>query len=362
MRYSEQDARRAIVLAGRALTEKGLVSRTWGNISARISDDTFLITPSGRAYESLTENDLVAVDIHRLSYDKAGLKPSSEKGIHAAAYRLRRDANFIIHTHQTYASAVGVAGESFSFAPTASYGLPGTKKLWERVERSVAINPDEKAFLLQKHGVFCLGESMEDAFRLAAELERVSEQFYHSTVSLPAAEPAFDLGSSYRDGEDFVLTCFGQSRRYPLGALPDSATETAKLHDAVYRDKSVSCILSAADGELLHLSRRSGVFPPFVDDFAQIAGETVHITEANRAALALRGRNAVLVRGAGALVTGKTPDDAEAVRQIVQKNAKALCFAEAYGVGKPLSASDALLQRAVYRLNYAKKSEKRNNR
>lgn len=109
-------ARALVIEAGYKLLESELVARTWGNISVRISDTEFVITPSGRAYETLTPADLVKVRIDDLSYT-GNIKPSSEKGIHADAYALRPDVNFVIHTHQLYASAIGVEDQDMPFAP-----------------------------------------------------------------------------------------------------------------------------------------------------------------------------------------------------------------------------------------------------
>ena len=103
MQEREAKAREAVVEAGRRLFERGLVARTWGNVSARVSEHLFVITPSGRAYEHLRPEDLVLLDCRDLA--KLGRqKPSSEKGIHADAYRLRPEVNFVIHTHQDMAS------------------------------------------------------------------------------------------------------------------------------------------------------------------------------------------------------------------------------------------------------------------
>ena len=90
MIYSEAEAREAVIEAGHRLREAGLVARTWGNISARISEDQFVITPSGLAYETMRPEDLVIVNIQDGSH-QGSRKPSSEKGIHADAYRLRPD-------------------------------------------------------------------------------------------------------------------------------------------------------------------------------------------------------------------------------------------------------------------------------
>ena len=105
MYYSETEARSLVIEAGRRLAENKLISRTWGNVSARISKDEFIITPSGRAYETLSPADLVKVRVSDCSYS-GNIKPSSEKGVHASAYALRQHSGFIIHTHQFYASVV----------------------------------------------------------------------------------------------------------------------------------------------------------------------------------------------------------------------------------------------------------------
>ena len=115
MVYTEEEARRIIVQAGHRLVKKGLTARTWGNISARISDTHFAITPSGRAYETLQPEDIVVVKIEDCSWE-GDQKPSSEKGIHADVYRTRPGVNFVIHTHQAAASAWSILGKHISAA------------------------------------------------------------------------------------------------------------------------------------------------------------------------------------------------------------------------------------------------------
>ena len=64
------------------------------------------------------------------------------------------------------------------------------------------------------------------------------------------------------------------------------------------------------------------------------------------------GRNAVLVRGVGAVCAGKTQDDAEAVAMIVSKNCAAACYVRK---SKPLGWADARLQRYIYLTSYSKR-------
>ena len=67
MAYELEEAKKLVVAAGKKLVESGLIARTWGNVSARISDTQFVITPSGRAYETLTPEEVVVVNIENCS-------------------------------------------------------------------------------------------------------------------------------------------------------------------------------------------------------------------------------------------------------------------------------------------------------
>ena len=98
-----------VLAAGRELVARGLVARTWGNISCRIDEESFVITPSGIDYARLTTETIVQVDLESLAHI-GDIKPSSEKGIHAAAYRFNPDTHFDIRPRQAYASSVSVAG------------------------------------------------------------------------------------------------------------------------------------------------------------------------------------------------------------------------------------------------------------
>ena len=128
-----------IIKAGLELVESGLIARTYGNISCRLDDNYFLITPSGRDYKGLTNSEIVKIDMKDTSYE-GNIKPSSEKTLHAEVYKLRPGINFVIHTHQKYASVLSVLnkesiniGKNYpclsSEIPYSSYALSGTKEL-----------------------------------------------------------------------------------------------------------------------------------------------------------------------------------------------------------------------------------------
>ncbi len=311
MPYTEDEARRLVIEAGRRLLRENLVARTWGNISARIGSDRFVITPSGRAYETLREEDLAVVSIVDGS-SGGDIKPSSEKGVHCSAYALRSGVDFVIHTHQFYASAVGAAGRDTSFAPCAGYGLPGTKKLRKNVERCIGDNPDKKAFLMEKHGAVCLGGNCDDAFENVQELERDCRELFERRV--------------------------GPVER---GQVKEAELDLSAWPHAV-RAEGIFAVAYSGLGRTL---------PAWIDDFAQIVGVGARCADSEHLSDALRGRNAALIRGEGAVCTGNTADDAQAAAAILEKN----CAAAFYAAGaRPLGMLDAMLQRQVYLRKYSK--------
>lgn len=330
MIYTEMEARNLVIEAGHRLLASGLVARTWGNISARVSSKQFVITPSGLAYDTLQPEQLVLVNIDDCSYE-GSIKPSSEKGIHAAAYRLRPDAGFVIHTHQDYASSVGVGGQDLTdltFAvlggcvPCATYGLPGTKKLQQGVEAAMLRNPRSRAFLMRHHGALCTGQDIERAFEIAEALESDCRRIFESTVTIPDAAPQAVSGL--------------------LNELQIAATGQ---HFSVENHPAVLAI--AARGKKLL---------PYLDDLAQIAGVNVRCAKNDATAImnAMKGRNAVLVPGIGAVCCAEDPGDLEAIAAIVRKGSMTALYAEKCGA-KPLGILDCHLMRMVYKMKYSRK-------
>lgn len=229
MYYSENEARKLVIEAGLRLIEEKLIARTWGNISARIGENEFIITPSGLAYESLKPEDLVKVKIDNLSYE-GSIKPSSEKGIHASCYRNRKECCFVIHTHQFYASAVCAEEKDTDFAPCAEYGFSGTKKLMENVTKSILANPESNSFLMAKHGALLLGTSYGDAFALAKVLEENSRQLFENKKHSPLKgafiddyAQMFDRRGNPNSGEDPWAVEFVRSKNEAAASYAENA-------------------------------------------------------------------------------------------------------------------------------------------
>lgn len=184
-----QEAKNKVCEAGRQLLKEGLVARTWGNVSIKVSDTQMVITPSGRKYDELTPDEMVLVDIYTLKYE-GKLKPSSELKLHCEVYKTRPHINAVIHTHQMYASIVAAAQQDVvvldeahqkilggKIIKAAPYALPNTKKI--TVETAKAIETSNAA-LMSNHGVVCIGKDLEDTFEVARTLEKACELFIAS--------------------------------------------------------------------------------------------------------------------------------------------------------------------------------------
>lgn len=370
----ERIAKTEVIAAGQELVARGLVARTWGNVSCRIDENTFTITPSGIGYERLTPEAIVAVDIRTLEY--AGkVKPSSEKGIHAAAYRLHPDANFVIHTHQAYATCLSISGYD-ALAPDederailgggilrAAYALPGTKALRRNVEAALAAGGS--ALLMERHGALLTGADRAMAFARALALEAVCRRAAPK-IPLAAAEPPA-IHSRRLDSDSFMICGLaedggGRELRLRKGGL----APVAALHAAIYRAYPAFASIMHLSSEIIRKAMEAAAFLPAVlDDFAQMVGgdmkacgalSPVDLQSAIRAAVrGLRGRNCVYIRGLGAIGCAATAADCGAVLTLAEKNALAYLNARANGPVAALSLLDRKLMRLVYTRKYSKK-------
>ena len=172
--------KRAVIAAGKRMLAEGVTIGAWGNISVRDEAGRVCITPSGMAYGTLTEDDIVvlAPDGTRLEGER---KPSIETGLHLAVYAARPDCRAIVHTHPVYSTAFSAMGEDIPLfldeaaqqlgdtVRTAEYALPGTPELAENCVR--ALGPRSMACLLRSHGAVCLGETLDQAFLVSQVLE-----------------------------------------------------------------------------------------------------------------------------------------------------------------------------------------------
>ena len=345
MAYTIDEARELVLKAGLELCEAGLVARTWGNISARVSDTQYVITPSGRAYDTLTKEDIVLVNIADGAYE-GEVNPSGEKGVHAVVYELRPDMNFVIHTHQNYASALSVLEKDFpveekgilgSRIPCAGYGMYATEQLVNNVKEQIRKHEDSKAVLMKYHGALCYGKNYEEAFAVAYELEEESKKIY---------EKLCEEGSI--GAEEGKENCLGNG---------EITGTISGLKDLLKKRDGIASVLFVQTPFIMKISNLGKTMYPYLDDIAQIAGVDVKCVELQgkeKLAEALQDRNAVFVKGMGAVCTGFDESEAQAVAIVLEKACMAAYLAECVGNVPPLDAESAKIDREGYVNHYSK--------
>lgn len=103
--------KQAVYEANMELPRCGLVKCTWGNVSGIDRENSLVvIKPSGVAYEKLTADMLVVLDLDGNKID-GDYNPSSDTKTHLALYRAFVNIGGIVHTHSPYAVAFAQACE-----------------------------------------------------------------------------------------------------------------------------------------------------------------------------------------------------------------------------------------------------------
>ncbi len=395
-----KEAKETVVLAGKRLVESGLIARTWGNVSCRVSSSHFVITPSGRDYLSLAPEEIVEVSIADCSYS-GNIKPSSEKGVHAEVYKHHPEINFVIHTHQDLASCVSVLGMGLIKVseeyPTlhgevicAAYGLPGTKKLRKGIADALTVSKGN-AIIMKNHGALCYGKSYEEAFLVAQELENACRQYIHDRyrkisnltiidpievgcfalttftgkkVSVKANPPVIPYESE-RTKEGFQIKIdektfhVSLNRLVDISAIDQTLYEEAILHNEIYNQyKEINYIIHSETSGITAVSCAGIKVRPLLDDFAQIAGTSVKTVDALAPIVsdALKKSSTVFLKNQGALCCGSTREDAHAVSIVTEKNSNALISAALFGKVKYINHLECLLMRLVYLKKYSKQA------
>jgi L-fuculose-phosphate aldolase len=177
---NEADARRQVIEAGKRLADRFFVASNDGNISARLDDGTFLVTPS-----SINKGDMVPEDLLKVNADGRVLagsrKPTSEMKMHLAVYKARPDVAGIVHAHPPAATgfaACRIRLDQDVILPEvvfglgrigfAEYGTPSTEEIPRAVEKEIG---GCDALLLSNHGALTVAADVMQAFYRMEVLE-----------------------------------------------------------------------------------------------------------------------------------------------------------------------------------------------
>ncbi len=95
--------------------------------------------------------------------------------------------------------------------------------------------------------------------------------------------------------------------------------------------------------------------PAVIDDMAQIVGPTCRTVDGKEAAAKeLKKRNSCLIKGDGAVTTGRTLNEAFTCMMVLQKAAICFVSASVLGGNVVINGFEARLMRFVYKKKYSK--------
>ncbi|MDD4220177.1 MAG: class II aldolase/adducin family protein, partial [Sphaerochaetaceae bacterium] len=98
-----------VIDAGVKLHDYHLITLSGGNVSLRIGDH-ILVTPSGMMYQELLTDDIIVMNLDG-SIIEGERRPSVDTIALLHIYNNMSEVKSIIHTHQVYATAVGLIGD-----------------------------------------------------------------------------------------------------------------------------------------------------------------------------------------------------------------------------------------------------------
>lgn len=180
------DLREDICRIARSIFERGLTSGASGNISARLSDGSLLVTPTGSSMGFLDPARIshIGEDGRLLSGDA----PTKEMPLHAAFYETRAGTGAVVHLHSSHSVALsmlpGVDPDNV-LPPLTAYGimrlgkvrllpfyLPGDPAMGEAVR---GLAGRRSAVLLANHGPVVAGKDLWAAVNAMEELEETAK-------------------------------------------------------------------------------------------------------------------------------------------------------------------------------------------
>ena len=216
----ERDLREHLVAAYRRLDASGVNQGTSGNLSVRLDESRFHVTPSGIGSLSLLPED---IPVMTLDGHWAGpRRPSSEWRIHRDIFLSRPDAGAIVHAHPRHAAALAclgrdipafhymvaaAGGDSIRCAPYHTFGTQALS------DGALLALEGRRACLLANHGIIALGHTIDAAVALAIEVETLAAMY----VS------ALSIGAPNLLGADEMARVVAIFTAYEGGNLPDDA-------------------------------------------------------------------------------------------------------------------------------------------
>ena len=185
---NETKLREQICLYGKSLFDRGLTPGSSGNISVRMSDGGWLVTPTNASLGFLDPARISRLDARGELL--SGDKPTKEIPLHSALYETVPDSQAVVHLHSTHSVALTMLPEidpRAALPPMTPYYLmragqtalvpyfrPGDPAVADAIK---GLAGRYTSVLLANHGPVVTGRDLEGAVFATEELEETAKLY-----------------------------------------------------------------------------------------------------------------------------------------------------------------------------------------
>jgi L-ribulose-5-phosphate 4-epimerase len=180
-----QTEKKNLIAAGIELDRQKLIALSGGNLSCRASESHVVVTPSGMSYAEIGPGDMVVVTLDGTVVE-GSRRPSVDTTALLHIYARLPEVRAVIHTHQVYATAVGlVAPRLPAIATTLVNAVLGDVNVAPYASAAsidmgvLAVEhlKGRRAVILKHHGVITVGETIRQALYAAVYLEDAARMY-----------------------------------------------------------------------------------------------------------------------------------------------------------------------------------------
>ena len=178
------EEKRQMISYGLLMDRYQLIALSGGNLTMRMRTGEILVTPSGMIYGEMQPEDVLDMDPDGRVLEGTRKPSSDTEGL---LYILKHmpEVNGVIHTHQPYATAVGLVERDYfpvnlttlgnvagGHVPITPYSSPGSIELGMDTVRYIG---KSRAVILAHHGVMTVGKTLKDALYTAVYMEEAAK-------------------------------------------------------------------------------------------------------------------------------------------------------------------------------------------
>lgn len=181
-------AKKQLIEACHRAYKRGIQTGTGGNVSARIKGtDTMIVKSSGSSLGDVDENRGFVITDFDGNVIEGNEKPTREALLHGMIYKIREDANAVMHFHAVYTNAWSINNEILpmiswhsklknkSDIPVINIPAAMVRLEDKEIMENVLANKDLNSFILRLHGLVSIGKNPLSAYHAAELIEETAK-------------------------------------------------------------------------------------------------------------------------------------------------------------------------------------------